>query len=199
MEGVNNPLKGLYNWVLSWSRTPYGSLALFGVAFFESSVFPIPPDVLLFALALSIPARSFYYAFLCSLGSVLGGVFGYLIGRFLFETIGIAILNFYHAMDKYLYLQDLFRSYDMWIIWMAGFTPLPYKVFTISAGAFRIDFLTFLGASLLSRSARFFLLGAIIYLYGERMKGFIDRHFNLLTIVVTALLLGGFLVLRFVG
>lgn len=197
MEGVNNPLRALYNWVLSWSRTPYGSWALFGVAFFESSLFPVPPDVLLFALALSLPARSFYYALICSVGSVLGGIFGYLIGRFLFETIGIGILNFYHAMDKYLYLQDLYRSYDLLIVWIAGFTPLPYKVFTISAGAFRIDFATFLVASILSRSARFFLLSGIVYLYGERMRGFIEKYFNLLTLAITLLLVGGLFALRF--
>lgn len=187
-----NPLKGLYQWVLDWAETPYGKWALFILAFTESSFFPIPPDVLLIALALSVPSRSFYYAFICSVGSVLGGIAGYIIGLFFLETIGMPILQFYSAMDKYLYLQDLYRSYDIWVVGLAGFTPIPYKVFTIAAGAFKIDFSSFVFASAISRSARFFILGGLIYLYGNKIKEFIDRYFNLLTIIFFLLLIGGF-------
>ncbi len=195
MEGVN-PLRSLYDWVLRWAETPYGTWALFLVAFFESSVFPVPPDLLLMALSLSIPARSFYYALICSSGSVLGGIGGYLIGLFLFETLGVAILNLYGITDKYAYVQELYRTYDVWVVGLAGFTPIPYKVFTIAAGVFQIDFTAFVAASIVSRSARFFLLALLMYLYGGPIRRFLERYFNLITIAIAAALIGGFAILR---
>lgn len=118
---------------------------------------------------------------------------GYLIGLFLFETVGMAILNLYHVMDKYLYVQDLYRSYDVWVIGLAGFTPIPYKVFTIAAGAFQIDFLAFVVASIVSRSARFFLLAILTYFYGENIRSFIEKYFNLLTVIIAVAVIAGFL------
>ncbi|MBI5286359.1 MAG: DedA family protein [Deltaproteobacteria bacterium] len=194
--GTRGILRRTYDWVLHWAHTPYGTWALFILAFCESSFFPIPPDVLLIALAISIPTNSFRYASVCSTGSVLGGAFGYIIGLFFMEAIGFYIIDLYGFTDRYEYLHQLYRRYDAWVVGIAGFTPIPYKVFTITAGAFRIDFGVFIIASLISRSARFFLLAFFVYHYGEGIKGFIDRYFNLLTVVFTVFLILGFLVIK---
>ncbi len=185
-------MKRLYDWVLSWAHTPYGSLALFVLAFAESSFFPIPPDVLLIALAISIPARSFRYALICSVGSLTGGMFGYLIGYMFMGGVGDRIIEIYHFRDNYDYIQKLYREYDAWAVGIAGFTPIPYKVFTITAGAFKIDFWVFAIASAISRGARFFIVGGIIYYYGESIKRFIDRYFNILSIAFVVILIAGF-------
>ncbi|MBI5234434.1 MAG: DedA family protein [Deltaproteobacteria bacterium] len=191
-------LRRLYDWVLSWAHTPYGALALFVIAFAESSFFPIPPDVLLIALAISVPLRAFRYALICSIGSVLGGILGYLIGLFFMEAVGFRIVEIYGFGEKYDYLQTLYQRYDAWAVAIAGFTPIPYKVFTITAGAFKIDFMVFVIASALSRAARFFLLAFLIYRWGESIRGFIDRYFNILTVVFIALLVAGFVVIKLV-
>jgi len=197
-KGVKKPvLRRLYNWVLHWAETPYGAWALFVLAVAESSFFPIPPDVLLIALALSIPGKSFRYAGVCAAGSVLGGIVGYVIGHQLMELVGFAILHFYGLTDKFAYIGRLYNHYNAWAVGIAGFTPIPYKVFTIAAGAFHINFSIFVIASLVSRSARFFLVGGMIYLFGDSIRHFIDRYFNLLTVIFTILLIGGFFCVRY--
>jgi membrane protein YqaA with SNARE-associated domain len=185
----------LYNWVLSWAHTPYAVPALFLLAFSESSFFPIPPDVLIIALAISLPKRGFYYAFVSSVGSVLGGAFGYLIGLYFMEAVGYNIISFYGLTDSFLHIQQLYRQYDAIAVGIAGFTPIPYKVFTIAAGAFEINFWVFILASLVSRSLRFFLLGGIIYFYGDGIREFIDRYFNILTIIFAVFLVLGFVLI----
>jgi membrane protein YqaA with SNARE-associated domain len=191
-------LRKLYDWVLHWAETPYGSWALFLLAFCESSFFPIPPDVLLIALAVAIPKRSFRYALICSAGSVLGGCLGYLIGWQFMAGIGERIIAFYGLTQKIDYIQSLYMAYDAWAIGIAGFTPIPYKVFTISAGAFHINFMVFVIASLVSRAARFFLVGGLIYVFGPKIQAFIDKYFNVLAVVFTVLLVAGFVVIKFV-
>ena len=191
-------LRKLYDWVLHWAETPYGSWALFLLAFCESSFFPIPPDVLLIALAVAIPKRSFRYALICSAGSVLGGCLGYLIGWQFMAGIGERIIAFYGLTQKIDYIQSLYMAYDAWAIGIAGFTPIPYKVFTISAGAFHINFMVFVIASVVSRSARFFLVGGLIYVFGPKIQAFIDKYFNVLAVVFTVLLVAGFVVIKFV-
>ncbi len=186
----------LYNWVLSWAHTPYGAWALFVLAFAESSFFPIPPDVLLIALALSIPARSLYFALIASVGSVLGGAFGYGIGLYFMEFVGTHIIDLYGLTDKYAYIQELYRHYDAWAVAIAGFTPIPYKVFTITAGAFRINFFVFIAASFVSRSARFFIIALLIRKYGEPIRLFIDKYFNILTLALVIIIIGGFVVMK---
>ncbi len=188
-------LRKLYDWVEHFAETPYGLWALFLLAFAESSFFPVPPDVLLIALAVSIPARALRYALVCSVGSVLGGMFGYLIGYQFMELIGFSILNFYGLTDKYESVAELYNRYNAWAVGIAGFTPIPYKVFTISAGAFRIDFSVFLLASVLSRSARFFLVAGLIYMFGEQIRTFIERYFNILAVIFVLLLVAGFILI----
>jgi membrane protein YqaA with SNARE-associated domain len=186
-------MRKLYDWVLHWADTPYGTPALFILAFSESSFFPVPPDVLLIGLALAIPKKSFKYAAICTIGSVLGGMLGYLIGLKFIETVGMKVMTFYGLIEKYEYIQDLYIRYDAWVVGIAGFTPVPYKVFTIAAGAFKIDFPVFILASLAGRAGRFFLVAALIYRFGPSIKDFIDKYFNLLTIIFFLLLVLGFI------
>jgi membrane protein YqaA with SNARE-associated domain len=190
-------LRRLYDWVLHWAETPYGGWALFVLAFCESSFFPIPPDVLLIALAVSIPAKSFRYAAICSLGSVFGGCLGYLIGWQFMGVIGDRIIAFYGFEDKYTYIETLYRQYDAWAIAIAGFTPIPYKVFTISGGTFKINFGVFIITSAISRTARFFLVAALIYAFGPRIKAFIEKYFNILSVAFTVLLIAGFIAIKY--
>lgn len=191
-------IKKLYDWVLHWAETPYAVPALFILAFAESSFFPVPPDVLLITLAIAIPKKSFRYAGICTSGSVLGGMLGYVIGWKLMDMIGMPILTFYGAMEKYEYIQNLYMRYDAWAVGIAGFTPVPYKVFTIAAGAFKIDFIVFLLASIAGRAGRFFLVAGFIYFFGPQIKSFIDKYFNLLTFTFFALLILGFVLIKYV-
>jgi membrane protein YqaA with SNARE-associated domain len=191
-----NFIRRLYDWVLHWAETPYGTLALALLAFSESSFFPIPPDVLLIALAISITKRSFYYAFIASVFSILGGMLGYYIGLGLMEVVGWKIIHFYHAEELFEQLFETFKKYNFWAVLTAALTPIPYKVFTISAGAAKADFSVFMIASIIGRSTRFFAVAALIFFFGERIKRFIDKYFNLLSIVFVILLIGGFLLIK---
>ncbi|MGQ3684914.1 MAG: YqaA family protein [Candidatus Loosdrechtia sp.] len=188
----------LYEWVLHWAYTPYSAVALFILAFCESSFFPIPPDVLLMALAFSIPRKSFKYAAICSAGSVLGGCFGYFVGYQFFEYAGIPILNFYGIMDKFYFVKEQYNNNAFAAVAIAGFTPIPYKVFTIAAGACKIDILTFMSASIISRSGRFFILAGLTFIFGPRIKEFIDKYFNSISIAFVVLLVGGFFLIKLV-
>jgi len=189
-------MRRLYGWVLHFAETPLGTWALFILAFAESSFFPIPPDVLLIALALAIPARAMRYAAVCTAGSVLGGMLGYLIGYGFMEAVGFRILEFYGLSAKFDVIGGLYNRYSAWVVGIAGFTPIPYKVFTIAGGAFKINFPVFMAASIVSRGARFFLVSWLIYRYGEGIKTFLDRYFNLLTILFVILLVGGFVLVH---
>ena len=193
-------MRRLYDWVLHWAETPYGVPALFLLAFAESSFFPIPPDVLLLALCIAIPTRSFRFALVASLGSVLGGVAGYGIGRGLWEAVSGYFYLYVPGFNETVFsrVQHLFATYDFWTVFTAGFTPIPYKVITIGAGVFHINFPVFVLASLISRSLRFFLVAALIYRYGPAVRRFIEKYFNILSIVFMLLLIGGFVVIRHV-
>jgi membrane protein YqaA with SNARE-associated domain len=190
-------LRRLYDWVLHWAATPYGTWALFLLAFAESSFFPIPPDVLLIAMCVGRSERSFKYALVCSLGSVLGGCLGYLIGWQFMAAVGSRIVAFYGLTDKVAYIETLYQTYDAWAVGIAGFTPIPYKVFTIAAGMFKINFGVFVLASMVSRSARFFIVAGLIYCFGPRIQRFIDRYFDLLAVTFTVLLVGSFIVIKY--
>ncbi|MBT8379433.1 MAG: DedA family protein [Ignavibacteria bacterium] len=199
-------LRNLYDWVLHWSKTRYGPVALFILAFAEASFFPIPPDALLIALVLGFQRKAFKFAAICLIGSVLGALLGYSIGHFLWwtpsnEFTGIA--NFFFTNipsfteEAFYNIQQLYTEYDFWIIFTAGFTPLPYKVITISSGAFNINVLMFIVASVISRGARFLLVAALIWKFGPAIKEFIDKYFNWLAIAFTVLLIGGFVAIKY--
>lgn len=277
----------LYNWVLHWADTPYGTPALATLSFAESSFFPIPPDVLLMALGISRPRRSFYYALVCSAASVLGGLFGYFIGYALWNPVGAPILKSlrlltpasqevlvrgvegrsvvvsapqgitlhaskwsewlglaepalggdeavmrvhrdllhrdratttppigersyevqqttaplaagepaYLMTDTYHQARALYEKYDFWIVFAAAFTPIPYKVFTILSGLMQMQLLPFLVASSVGRSMRFFLVGGLIFAFGKPVRSFIDRYFNLISLLFFVLLIGFFAIL----
>lgn len=197
MQPKRTAIRKLYDWVLHWAETPYGSLALILLAFAESSFFPVPPDVLLIALAISIPRRSFFYALECSVSSVVGGMLGYFIGVALMDAIGWKIIDFYNLRALFEQLFQKFNDYNFWAMLIAAITPIPYKVFTIAAGAANATFWVFLIASIIGRSFRFFAVGTLIYLFGERIKNFIDKYFNWLSIVFVILLIGGFLLVKY--
>jgi len=188
----------LFDWVMHWAETPYGTWALFLLAFSESSFFPIPPDLLLIALCISKPRRSFYYALITSLASITGGMLGYAIGHFGYETLGRPIVELYSAQNSWDKVKVLFETYDAWAIGIAGFTPIPYKIFTIASGAFKINFWVFIAASIIGRSARFFLVGGLIRAFGPKIKEYLDKYFNLLSILFVILLVLGFVVVKFV-
>ena len=190
-------LRRIYDWCMKWLVSPYGVWILFGVAFVESSFFPIPPDVFLIALCIAIPQKSFRYAAICTVGSVIGGAFGYGLGFWFMDSVGQAILTMYHLSDKYDLVREVYQKYDVWAVGTAGFTPLPYKLFTISAGVFHLNFPSFLLISLFSRAARFFLVAGLIWKFGAPIKVFIERYFNILSIVFMLLLVGGFFAFKY--
>ena len=191
-------LQRVYNRCMEWIQTPAGVWALFFIALAESSFFPIPPDVFLIALCVGAPKKSFKFALICSLGSVIGGAIGYGLGLGFMDTVGQQILDWYGLADKYAVVQGLYQQYDALAVGAAGFTPLPYKLFTITAGAFKIDFVTFMLVSLAARSARFFLVSALIYKFGAPVQYFINRYFNILTLIFLGLLIGGFVLIKIV-
>jgi membrane protein YqaA with SNARE-associated domain len=189
-------MRRLKAWVEGYAEKPHAEWALFVIAFLESSFFPIPPDVLLVAMAVMVPAKAFRYALICTVGSVLGGVGGYLIGWAFYETLGQPILQFYGAMGHYEHVQGLYNEHAFWAILAAGVTPIPYKVFTIAAGAFEVSLVTLVIASIIGRGFRFFGVAALFYFFGAPIKKFIDKYFEILSVVFLVLLIGGFVVVR---
>lgn len=184
---------GLVEWVVGWSQSPSAVTALFAIAFAESSFFPIPPDLLLITMALIDPEAAFFLALVCSVGSVLGGMLGYLIGW----LGGRPLLHRIFSERKIAVVKDAFEKYEVWAIAVAGFTPIPYKVFTLSAGTFEIPFRPFVLVSAASRSARFFLVATFIYHWGESVRDLLVKYFNWFTLLFMVLLIGGFVLIRF--
>ena len=190
-------IKHLYNWILSWSESRWGWLALFTIALFEASWFPLPPDILLIALCLGATKRSFRFATICLVGSVLGAALGYMIGYFLWTTPSgeaTALANLFYeyifSVDSFNNVGALYDRFNFWIVFTAGFTPLPFKLFTIAGGMFHINFLMFIIASMVSRGMRFFLIAWLIWKFGAPIKSFIDKYFNLLATLFTIMLIG---------
>jgi len=192
----------LYDWVIHWADTTHAQAALFLLAFAESSFFPVPPDVLLAAMALGVPKKWFRFALLCSIASVLGGILGYCIGMFLWDLIGqwvFAHLGFVGLTEaNFAKFQAWYDKYDFWIVFTCGFTPIPYKVCTISAGAATINFPGFLIASALSRSARFFMVAGLLGWKGEKIRPVLEKYFNWFSFAFVVLLIAGVLVIKWV-
>lgn len=186
----------IYWWVMSWAEHPQATWALAALAFAESSFFPIPPDVLLMALCLGRPRKAFWYAGVATAASVVGGLFGYWIGAAFYDALGRPILEFYDLLDKYREVQGLYRRWDVWAVGIAGLTPIPYKVFTVTAGVFGISLPGFVAASFVGRGIRFFVVAAALRKWGEPARRFLDRHLGILTLLFVALLIGGFVLVR---
>ncbi len=193
------PFRHLYDWVLSLSEKPYGLPALALLAFAEASFFPIPPDVLLMAMALALPGRSYRFALVATIGSVLGGALGYLIGWAGWDVVGPYFYQYVPGISAagFEQVQEWFEQYNFWTIFAAGFTPIPFKIFTIAAGVFDINFPVFMLASLVGRGLRFFLVAAMFYYFGKPARRLIEKYFNLLSILLLIILIGVILLLRY--
>ena len=191
-------VRRMYDWTIHWAETPYAVWALLVVAFVEASFFPIPPDVLLIAMALAKPKRSLWYAAVCTFGSVMGALLGYVIGMFFFEAVGKPLIEFYGVWGAYCRLSEGFRANGFLYVFAAALTPIPYKVFTIASGACSLSLTVVVAASVIGRGLRFFGVGALFMLFGPPIKRFIDRYFNLLTIGFLILLVLGFLFVKIV-
>jgi membrane protein YqaA with SNARE-associated domain len=200
-------MKRLYNWVLNWATTPYATGALFMLAFFEAIFFPVPADILLIVLVLGCRPKAFTYALYTTIGSVSGAIIGYLAGHYLWVNTGggftwFAGLFFNNipgfSIDTFNRIKDLYAQMDFWIVFTAGFTPVPYKIFTVTAGVFDMNLLLFIVASLISRGARFFLLTFLLWKYGKPIQLFIEKYFNIIALGFTVCLVGGFIAVKFV-
>ena len=191
-------MRQLYDWVLHWAETPYGVAALFVLALAESSFFPIPPDPLLIALCLGAASKSLRLALIATSASVLGGIIGYGIGAGAWDLLEPWFYQYVPGVspEAFEQVQAQYDRWDFWASFLAGLTPIPYKVFTLSAGVFSINFGIFVVASVLSRSIRFFVLAGLIFKFGKPISSFIDRYFNLLAWIFGILLLGGFLMVE---
>jgi membrane protein YqaA with SNARE-associated domain len=186
-------LKTLYNRVTALAESAYAPWALFVVAFSESSVFIVPPDVLLVPMALAQPKKSWLYAVICTMGSVSGGVAGYAIGHLLFDSVGLWILNFYHYADRIDAVKAAYAEYGAWVILLKGLTPIPYKLVTIMSGAMDYDLTAFVLLSLITRGARFFLLAGLTNRFGDKARSFIEDHLGLVALSFVVVLVIGFL------
>lgn len=191
--------KKLYNWMLEKAASPAATPSLAAISFIESSVFPLPPDIMLIPMCLADRKKAFWFAFVCSVASVVGGLFGYAIGYFLYETLGKWILDLYGGADaSYATFQKAFDEWGFWLVLMAGFTPFPFKVITICSGLAKLNIGVFFVAAAVSRSARFFLEAVLIYIYGEKIRAILEKHLELIATAFFVLLVGGFLLIKLV-
>ena len=190
-------LKALYDWTMRLAAHRHAQWALAGVSFIESSVFPIPPDVMLIPMVLAQRARAWLIALNCTVASVLGGLAGYAIGYLAFETVGRPVLAFYGYEDPFAAFQERFNAWCFWWVAFAGVTPFPFKVITITSGVTGLDLVTFAIASAVSRGLRFFAVAALLWKFGPPIRDFIERRLNLLFTVFMALLIGGFVAAKF--
>ncbi len=190
-------LRGLYDWTLSLAERRDALWVLAVVSFVESSVFPIPPDVLMIPMILAAPRRAFLIAGVATVSSVLGGVLGYALGAFFFETVGQPVLGFYGYTEKFAEFQTTYNEWGAWAVLIAGITPFPYKVITILSGATGLDFVVFSVASVVARAARFFLVAALLWKFGPPVRTFIEKRLGLMATLFVVLLLGGFVVAKY--
>jgi len=190
-------LRTLYDWTLAQAAKPHALSILACVAFIESSIFPIPPDILLIPMILAFRDRAWTIAGICTIASVLGGFAGYGIGMFLFDQIAQPVLSFYGYMDKFETFTELYNAWGAWIVFGAGVTPFPYKVITIASGMTGLDPVVFSIASLLARGLRFYLIAFLLWKFGGPIRVFIEAHLGKLATIFFVLLLGSFIALKF--
>jgi membrane protein YqaA with SNARE-associated domain len=186
----------LYNWVLSFAHSRHATTALFFLSVIEACFFIIAPDILMIALALEKPSKTWFYATVITIGSILGGLIGYLIGSQLWHLLAPLFFQFIFSEATFSQIETLYRNWDFWAIFLGAFTPLPYKVFAISAGVFNISLPMFVLAATIGRGMRFFLVASLLAFYGPSIKIFIDKYFNWLSIALVLILVSTFLLLR---
>jgi membrane protein YqaA with SNARE-associated domain len=185
-------LRRLYDWVLELAAKPWAPKALAAVSFIESSVFPIPPDAMLVPMCLAKPKRAFYYAFICTIASVLGGLLGYAIGALLYDTVGQFLIKLYGYADKVEAFRAAYAEWGGWIILIKGATPIPYKVITIASGFAGYNLLWFTILSIITRGIRFFAIAAILYFWGEPARQFIEKRLGLVAFICLVIFIAGF-------
>lgn len=190
-------LRRMYDWVMKMASHKHADRVLFGVSFLESSVFPIPPDVMLMPMVLAQRHRAFIIAGICTVASILGGCLGYALGFYLYDWVGSHIVEFYHLEEPFANSEIWFQENGAWIVLLKGLTPVPYKLVTIAAGVFRLDPLDFIVASIVSRGGRFFGLAALFWKFGEPIREFVEKYLTLLTTLFAVLLVGGFVVVKY--
>jgi len=190
-------LRSLYNWTISLGESRYALYALALIAFVESSVFPIPPDVLLIPMVLALPRRAFLIAGVATLSSVLGGIFGYYIGAVLFDNIGQPVLDFYGKAAQFDTFSEAYNQYGAWAVLIAGVTPFPFKVITILSGSTGLNFGVFVFSSIIARALRFFIVAALLWKFGDTIRTFIEKRLGLVFTVGMGLLVGGFLLVKY--
>ena len=192
-----NFLKKTYNWTLEKAEHKNAKWYLSLISFVESSFFPITPDILLIPMALASKANALFYAFICTLFSVLGGILGYVIGYFFYNSVGIYIVDFYHLENSFNIFESYYKEFGILIVLGAGITPFPYKFITIASGVFGLNIFLFIIVSIIGRGLRFYLIAILLYFFGEKIKLIIDKYFNILTIVFFILLVGSVFIIRF--
>lgn len=190
-------IRKIYDWSINIAAHKNATWFLALLSFTESSFFPIPPDVTLIPMCIANREKSFFYALVASVSSALGGLLGYAIGYFLFEAVGKPILDFYSLADAFATFQGQYNEYGELIVFAGGFTPIPYKVITIASGVTHMDLGMFFLASVISRAMRFYLEAALLWKYGAPIKDFIEKYLGLLTMAFLAMLIGGFVIIKY--
>ena len=193
-----NMLRRLYDWTINLAGHKHAIIALALIALIESSIFPIPPDILLIPIVLAMRDRAWFVASVCTIASVIGGVFGYGIGFFMYEQIGKPILDLYNYTIKFSEFQNVYNQWGAWSVFFAGVTPFPYKVITILSGMTGLSLPVFILASIIARGARFFIIAALLWKYGDPIQEFIERRLGTLFILFVIILLGGFAIVKFI-
>lgn len=192
----NKVMRSLYDWTMNLASGPKAVWALCAIAFIESSFFPIPPDLLLIPLILARRTAAFRIAALTTISSVLGGAFGYAIGYFLYQSVGIPVLDFYHYTEQFERFCASYNEYGAWIVFGAGLTPFPYKIVTIASGVTHLNFIIFMLASVIARGARFYFVAWLLWKYGEPMKKWIEKNLGWLSVAFFILLIGSFFLIK---
>ena len=192
-----NFLKILYNWTLVKANHKNAKWYLFLVSFTESSFFPIPPDLLLIPMALASKTKAIFYAFICTIASVLGGLLGYAIGFFFYNSLGFYIVEFYHLQNSFNIFENYYKEFGILIVIGAGITPFPYKFITIASGVFGLNIFLFIIVSIIGRGFRFYLIAILLYFFGDKIKLIIDKYFNILSIIFFILLVGSIYLIKF--
>ncbi len=190
-------LRKLYGWTLKKSQHPKAFWFLSFVSFIESSFFPIPPDIILIPMIIAKRTKAFFYAFICTISSVMGGILGYLIGLYLFNSIGIIIINYYELTDKFIFFEDYYIKYGIWFVLGAGLTPFPFKFITIASGVFGLNIFLFIIVSFLARGFRFYLIALLLKIFGDVIEKLINKYFNILATAFFALLIGTIVLIKF--
>jgi len=198
-SGTRRLIRRMYGWVIGWSQKPQAEKALGGIAVAESSFFPIPPDPLLIAMVLAKPQKYIRFALICTIGSVVGGIIGYAIGAGLFETVGKWLIDTYHLQAQFVTVGVWYENYAFWALLIAGFSPIPYKLFAIAAGVFYINLPLFILASIIGRGGRFFLVAILMHHFGKRFKDKIEKYIDILGIAFIVLIILGVWALQFIG